>query len=176
MEESKFDILRSWADNLIKRIQAEMKVQEIAPFNPYYKGENRLYESFDYDLDDLNHKIHNAAGGDIEKIIFFYEYYGLFVELGVQKGQTYNKERLSKPFHSGSKYAPKKEGIREPKPFLFSLVNQRVFSLQKITERVLTENITLAVMSSLSQKEKKERVKIARGSFMDRYLRAKGRI
>lgn len=169
MEEDKNQIFKSWADNLIARIIKGMKVQGIDPDNPDYSGESYLQKSLDY-------KIHNAAGGDAEKISFFYAYYGLFVEMGVQGGQPYSQEKLSSPYKEGSKYASKQPGVRPPKPFLFVLANQRVFSLQKIVERVVTENVTISIMSSLSVPDKKDQVKRARGGFWDKYLRAKGRI
>lgn len=168
MAESKIEILELWAFNLLKRILKEMGTQQISPNNPDYKGTGQLQRSIDF-------KIYNAAGGDVEKITFFYEYYALFVEIGVQKGQSYDQGKLSKPFYSGSKYAEKKPNRRPPKPFLSVLINQRTFALQQITDRVLTENITAVVMSNLSYKEKKERSQVAKNNFWNKYLKAKGR-
>lgn len=173
MADTKVEILEIWAQNLIKRILKEMRIQEISPDNPDYKGSGKLQESIDFA--PLDRKIFNAAGGDDEKITFFYEYYGLFVELGTQKGQPYSKEKLSKPFYSGRKYASKKAGVRPPKPFLFGLVNQRVYSLQMILERVVTENITTTVVSTLSMKEKKEKSSDSREGFWRKYAKVKGR-
>lgn len=160
----------NWADNVLQRILQEMVTQEIDPFNPDYSGDEKLRRS-------INYKIHNASGGNIEKITFLYEYYALFVEYGLGRGESYDRSKLNAPFKSGTKYAYKKPGIRAPKPFLFSLMNQRVFSLQKLTEHVLTENITAVIVQSLSAKEEKSQQSLlsAKNKFWKRYAKLKGR-
>lgn len=171
MADDKNKMLINWADNVLKRIFKEMETQEINPFNQdYYNEESRLKRSIDF-------KIHNASGGDIEKITFLYEYYALFVEYGIGRGESYDKSKLIDPFRSGTKYAKKQPGIRSPKPFFFSIINQRTFSLQKLAENVLSENITAIISNELSLPEKsKDRISRSRYKLWERYAIAKGRI
>lgn len=170
MAESKNEMLEIWALNVLDRILKEMKVQKISPYNPDYEGSGKLAESINIDK-----TVFNAAGGDIEKITFFYEYYALFVETGTMKGQPYSREKLNKPYKEGTKYAKDKKGIRAPKPFLFALLNQRVFSLQKIAERVISENITAAIVSTISSKERNKTDNKSREGFFRKYAKMKGR-
>lgn len=171
MAEDKERMLSDWAANVLKRIFKEMAVQEVNPFNPdYYDEESRLRQSIDY-------KFVNASGGDVEKIVFLYEYYALFVEYGIGRGEPYDKSKLTNSFHSGTKYAKKQPSIRPPKPFFFSIINQRTFSLQKLVENVLSENITAIISNQLSLPEKsKDRISRSRNKLWERYAIAKGRM
>lgn len=152
MNNEKNNILYSWALNLVKRIHQEMAVQEISPFNPYYMGKGILKTSIDFDR-----KVFNAARGDVKKITFFYEYYALFVEYGLGNGEAYDKSKMDHSFKSGTKYAYSKPGWRAPKPFLFHLVDQRVYSLARLIEHTLSENMTTFISNSLVAPEKKRR-------------------
>lgn len=158
-----------WGDNLIKRIHNEMDTQEISPHNPSYEG-GTLARSIHY-------KIYNAAGGNPEKITFFYNYYSIFVEKGLGPGQKYDKSKLSNPFYSGKKYAPRKEGEREPKPFIIPLIKQRSFALGSIAARLLGEEIAGKILNefeTFDEKKKIKRVNMSQTNFWRLYAKAKG--
>lgn len=171
MADTKSKILQLWSDNLMDRIQSEMSIQQISPFNPKYKGDGILQKTIDY-------KIYNAAGGNAEKIVFFYEYISMFVETGTGNGQEYDASKLNAPFKSGSKYYKSKHGEREPKPFITPLIKQRSFALGAIAARTLAEEISAKILydfSVMDDAKKKTRVKKAKTQWWITYARAKGR-
>ena len=91
MAKETYEAVVAWAENLKKRIYKEMEIQGISPYNIKKNFTGNLRKSIGYQIFP---KVYNAAGGDPEKITFFYAYYGIFVEKGIMKGQPYNKSKL----------------------------------------------------------------------------------
>ena len=71
------ETVKAWADIMLKEWIAQMKVLEIG------KSGN-LRNSLDYFL-------YSNANGDHTKVSFFFEYYGLFVDMGVGNGVAYGE-------------------------------------------------------------------------------------
>jgi len=155
----------------MKRILSEMEVQGISPYNPRYKGDGVLQKSIDY-------KIFNASGGNMEKIVFFYEYIAVFVETGTGNGQEYDSSKLKSSYKSGTKYYKSRHGEREPKPFINPLIRQRAFALGAIAARTLAEEINAKIQydfSVMDNNQKRARMNRAKTEWWIPYARAKGR-
>lgn len=80
------DTIKAWADITIKEWIARMAELDI-------NKSGDLRES-------LKYFVHKNAGGDSTRVSFFFEYYGLFVDMGVGNGIAYGE-------HYNSNRAPK---------------------------------------------------------------------
>lgn len=82
--------LEQWAKITIERWETR-----ISKLNIYSTG--ALLKSF-------HHQVLNDAGGNVEKIMFTFEYYGRFPDMGVGNGVPYSKVNMSnrkaKPWYS----------------------------------------------------------------------------
>ncbi len=62
----------------------------------------------------LNYEVMESAGGDVQKVKFFYNYYGMFVDMGVGKGtkigsvKDYTISRRLEGKHGGNQRHAKK--------------------------------------------------------------------
>ena len=89
-EISTMEILKQWADIVIQRwISNVSKLKVIET--------SELMRSF-------TSQVHTDANGDASKIVFTFLYYGIFPDMGVGKGVTYDKvsqsNRRAKPWYS----------------------------------------------------------------------------
>ena len=78
-DQSRAKLMHVWAANVIKRWIQEIEAQEIS--HP-----DKLISS-------LRKRVYNAAGGDQTKIVFTLLNYGRFVDLGVGRGEKYNRRK-----------------------------------------------------------------------------------
>lgn len=119
--------LRLWAEGVYKNIRANFETQKVFPFKPYPDSPDAsgsLYNS-------LYWKISNAAGGDTQKIDFFFNYYGLFVDLGVGRGQKYAQVDNADPSVYGKRYKIwKGRGDRQSRPTILREIRQEVRMLR----------------------------------------------
>jgi hypothetical protein len=69
--------ITAWADIVLKEWIAIMKVMDIG-------RTGNLQDSLDY-------FVNQNAGGDLTKVSFFFEYYGLFVDMGVGNGVAFDE-------------------------------------------------------------------------------------
>ncbi|MCD8178061.1 MAG: hypothetical protein LUE98_11815 [Tannerellaceae bacterium] len=143
-DEERYQVLNTWAQNVVKRWIKEMETQQVSPYNPDYTG-GSLIRSFYY-------KIYNASGGDQTKILFVLNNYGRHVDIGVGRGQKYDASRLADPFRSGKQYQKREKGKRTVKPFLMPIFKQRVYSLARILERKWGETAQVMIFQELTRK------------------------
>lgn len=119
--------LRLWAEGVYRNIRANFETQRVFPFKPYPdspESSGSLYNS-------LYFKVSNAAGGDTTKIDFFFNYYGLFVDLGVGRGQKYAQVDNAAPSVYGKRYKEwKKKGDRQSRPILLREFRQEIRMLR----------------------------------------------
>lgn len=89
-EYSTYEILKEWADIVIERWM--VKISRLQVINT-----SELLRSF-------TSQVHMDANGDASKIVFSFLYYGIFPDMGVGKGVTYEKvpqsNRKAKPWYS----------------------------------------------------------------------------
>lgn len=88
--------LERWAWYTLQSIRDNFRIQRISPFYPYSpagkKGKsNPFRESTGNLYNSIFYKILNAAGNDHAKVDFFFNYYALYVDLGVGRGQSYSQ-------------------------------------------------------------------------------------
>ncbi len=84
------EMLQQWADIVIERWMAKISKLKIIETS-------ELLRSF-------TSQVHMDANGDASKIVFTFLYYGIFPDMGVGKGVTYEKvsqsNRRAKPWYS----------------------------------------------------------------------------
>lgn len=124
-QKTREEALENWAFNVIQRWTKEIRVQDVS--NP-----DKLISS-------LRKKVYNASGGDKTKIVFTFLNYGRFADLGVGRGEKYNKIKHERSFRSGKRY-PETPGYSwQVKPWLRPLFKQRIYSLARLLEHEYNE-------------------------------------
>lgn len=135
-DQSRAKLMHVWAANVIQRWIKEINAQDV-------KNPGKLIRS-------LHKRVYNAAGGDQTKIIFTLLNYGRFADLGVGRGEKYNRRKHDPVFYSGQKY-PETPGYNwQVKPWLMPVFKQRVYSLAAILERKYNEYAEIMIIQNIS--------------------------
>lgn len=135
-DQSRAKLMHVWSANVIKRWIQEIEAQEIS-------RPDKLISS-------LRKRVYNAAGGDQTKIVFTLLNYGRFVDLGVGRGEKYNRRKHDPVFWSGQKY-PETPGFKyQVKPWMLPVFKQRVYSLAAILERKYNEYAQLMIIQNIA--------------------------
>lgn len=138
--------LEKWAWETYMAIRVNFATQKINPFPPYLT-ENKKDMPNRYSTrslyDTLYYKVLNAANGDKARVDFFFNYYGLFVEMGVGRGQKYSQVDNSAPARYNKQYKPwRKKGDRQSRPAIVMEINFQVGRLAMI----LSNRYTVAAL------------------------------
>lgn len=88
------DLLQKWADIVIERWIAKIATLKIVDTSELLRS--------------LSSQVHMDANGDASKIVFTFLYYGIFPDIGVGRGVSYNEvsqsNRQAKPWFSKQFY------------------------------------------------------------------------
>lgn len=128
--------LEKWAWETYEAIRANFKTQRINPYPPYITPNakdmpNRYSTKALYNT--LYYKVLNAAGRDQAKVDFFFNYYGLFVEMGVGRGQKYSQVDNAATARYNKRYKPwVMKGDRQSRPAIVMEINFQVRRLSSI--------------------------------------------
>lgn len=129
-----------WAVYTMRSILKAIQRQKVGFRTVYTKsGQKKILESTSSLKRSIGFRIFNAAGGDVEKIEFFFNYYATFVDLGVGRGHSFasqsKKGAYDKRYNYRRQYAeqdPLKADTKPPKPFMLPIFNQEVYILSNI--------------------------------------------
>ena len=114
--------IEAWAEIVIKIWEDKLRKRKII-----HTGE--LFNSFVY-------HIYANAGGDPERIIFAFNYYGRFVDMGVGKGVKYDDKGIMK---------------RKNKPWFSATFDYHVEQLTSILEEKYALKISSAIVNTLNE-------------------------
>lgn len=128
--------LEKWAWQTYSAIRANFRTQRIYPFEPYTpkSGDGNPFRNSTGSLyNTLYYKVLNAAGGDTGKVDFFFNYYGLFVEAGVGRGQKFAQVDNAQPARHNRRYKEwRGRGDRQSRPAIVMELNFQTRRLSRI--------------------------------------------
>lgn len=153
VEEERLD-LTVWAENMKKRLEANFETQKVWPRGfpgPYigYRNTPGAKGSTGDALRTFYAKVYAGAGGDTEKISFFFRYYLYFVDMGVGAGQPI-EEVESYPDAKWNETFKKWEGMgdRKSRPVLSMEFRHQVRRLQTLVSAYYQEYIETVMVQS----------------------------
>lgn len=129
------DELYYWGSRVFKRIKDNFTLMQINKQKRKGGFTGNLYR-------DIFWQVHKMAAGNQQRIDFFYEYYGKFVEMGVSKGFAY--VRAPKMMHIGAVKIPGRK--RPSKPFLSREIRYHAEWLQDRLSYVYHNKTNLAIL------------------------------
>lgn len=158
IEQKKLD-LHLWADQVLKRIILNMKREMISPFGhpgPYAGYDNRKNGAMS--IRKLYARVYNDAGGNTEKITFFFSEFLNYIDMGVGVEQTFEqlraKGRSSKKARYNRRYARwEGEGDRQQRPFLGMEFRHQIRRLQSMLLEYHTEDIQMVLVDALTKRK-----------------------
>lgn len=154
--EKKLD-LTYWAEGVVKRIKLNFDTQNIFPYGspgPYPGSPVSSGDAFR----GIYAKVYNAAGGNTEKISFFFNYYLYFVDMGVGAGQPIEAVDRSEKARYNRKYKDWDDrGDRQSRPAFAMEFRYQLFKLGTIVSayygRLVTNGIVFAITDGIPDDE-----------------------
>ena len=150
-KEKKLD-LTYWAEGVIQRLKTNFKTQNIFPRGspgPYPGAEPSTGDSYR----SIYARVYNAAGGNTEKISFFFNYYLYFVDMGVGAGQPIEKVDRNEKAKYNQLYRPwDDKGERQSRPAFAMEFRYQLFKLKTIVSAYYGQLITNGIVFSLTDK------------------------
>lgn len=127
--------LEKWAWYTLQSIKDNFRIQRISPFYPYTPvGKNNPFKQSTGNLyNSIYYKVLNAAGGDRSRVDFFFNYYALFVDLGVGRGQKYDHVDNAQRRKRSKRYKPwKGQGDRQSRPAVIPELRYQSLRLSRL--------------------------------------------
>ena len=157
--EKKLD-LTYWAEGVVKRLKTNFDTQNIFPYGypgPYpgaarKQTKNGKFEGSTGDaFRSIYAKVYNAAGGNTEKISFFFNYYLYFVDMGVGAGQPIEAvDRSDKAKYNRLYKTWKDTGDRQSRPAFAMEFRYQLFKLSTIVSAFYGRLITNGIVFSIT--------------------------
>ena len=158
--------LTLWAENLKKRLQRNFETQHVWPRGypgPYIGYRNtpaakrHLKRNPRRSINSLYADIYNGAGGDTEKIEFFFDNYLRFVDMGVGYDQKIEAVDNSSPANWRSLYKTwDGQGDRQSRPILSMEVRHQLRRLQTLVSSFYGEYIENGILMAFDDKYRLE--------------------
>lgn len=158
-KERKLD-LTYWAEGVVKRLKTNFETQKIFPrgFPGPYPGaarkqlKNGKFEGSTGDaFRSIYAKVYNAAGGNTEKISFFFNYYLYFVDMGVGAGQPIVNVDRDEDARYNKRYKTWKDtGDRQSRPAFAMEFRYQLFKLSTIVSAFYGRLITNGIVFSIT--------------------------
>lgn len=152
--------LTYWAEGVVKRLKKNFDTQNIFPYGypgPYpgsstiTKNGQRIQNSTGDAFRSIYAKVYNAAGGNTEKISFFFNYYLYFVDMGVGAGQPIEAvDRSDKAKYNKLYKAWPDRGERQSRPAFAMEFRYQIFKLSAIVSAYYGRLITNGIVFSLT--------------------------
>lgn len=154
-KEEKFLELTKWANHTIARIRKNFDKQKVWPMGfpgPYkgYAGTERSKGSTgeSYSPRRLYAQVYNMAGGDTERITFFFRYYLYYVDMGVGRGKHWKFENED-AYYNRLFRKWQGEGDRQQRPFLTMEIRHQLRRLEGILLAYYSEVIETKIVTDL---------------------------
>lgn len=148
--------LTLWAENMKKRLEANFGTQNIWPKGhpgPYIGYRNTSVAKHHKDghaLQEFYAKVYAGAGGDTEKISFFFNYYLYFVDMGVGAGQDITQVDDSASAKYNKLYKTwDRQGDRQSRPALMMEFRWQMLRLEAMVTSFYQRFIENGLVSSL---------------------------
>lgn len=142
--------LTYWAEGVVKRLKLNFDTQNIYPYGdpgPYPGSPKSTGDAFR----SIYAKVYNAAGGNTEKISFFFNYYLYFVDMGVGGGQPIERVDRSEKAKYNRLYKPWDDtGDRQSRPAFAMEFRYQLFKLSYIVSAYYGELITNGIVFSIT--------------------------
>ena len=150
--------LTYWAEGVVKRLKKNFDTQNIFPYGnpgPYpgspVKSDKYPNGSTGDAFRSIYAKVYNAAGGNTEKISFFFNYYLYFVDMGVGGGQPIEKVDRSDKAKYNKLYKPWPDaGDRQSRPAFAMEFRYQLFKLSTIVSAYYGRLITNGIVFSIT--------------------------
>lgn len=156
VEEERLD-LTLWAENMKKRLEANFETQKVWPRGfpgPYigYRNTPGAKGSTGDALRTFYAKVYAGAGGDTEKISFFFRYYLYFVDMGVGAGQPIEDVDRSEKANWRTRYKDwAMEGDRQSRPVLSMELRWQLLRLETLVSSFYQEFIETTLITSFEK-------------------------
>lgn len=154
--------LTYWAEGVVKRLRMNYDTQNIYPrgYPGPYPGAARVRRSdgtFSGSSGDsfrsIYARVYNAAGGNTEKISFFFNYYLYFVDMGVGGGHPIEKVDRSSKAKYNRLYKPwQDKGDRQSRPAFAMEFRYQLFKLGILVQAFYGRLITNGIVFSITDK------------------------
>lgn len=149
--------LTYWAEGVVKRLKTNFGTQKIFPYGypGPYPGAARKHGKFDGSTGDafrsIYAKVYNAAGGNTEKVSFFFNYYLYFVDMGVGAGRPIETvDRSDKAKYNRLYKTWKDTGDRQSRPAFAMEFRYQIFKLGAIVSAYYGRLISNGIVFSLT--------------------------
>lgn len=144
--------LTYWAEGVVKRLKINFDTQNIFPYGspgPYPGSPKSTGDAFR----SIYAKVYNAAGGNTEKISFFFNYYLYFVDMGVGAGQKIEAVERSEDAKYNRLYKDWNDrGERQSRPAFAMEFRYQIFKLGSIVNAYYGRLITNGIVFALADK------------------------
>lgn len=153
IEEERLDLTR-WAENMKQRLEANFETQKVWPRGfpgPYigYRNTPGAKGSTGDALRTFYAKVYAGAGGDTEKISFFFRYYLYFVDMGVGAGQPIEDVDRSAKASWRTRYKDwAREGDRQSRPVLSMELRWQLLRLETLVSSFYQDFIETTIIKS----------------------------
>ena len=142
--------LSYWAQRVVERLKANFDTQNIFPYGspgPYPGSPTSTGDAFR----SIYAKVYNAAGGNTEKVSFFFNYYLYFVDMGVGAGQPIEAVDRDAKARYNRLYKPwPDKGDRQSRPAYAMEFRHQLFKLTTIVSAYYGRLITNGIVFSLT--------------------------
>lgn len=157
--------LHYWAEHVIQRLALNFRRQNIWPYGypgPYkgYADTPAAKRSTGMGIRSLYAQVYAAAGGDSERITFFFNDYLSYVDMGVGGEQDLEKLRAlgkdkdaKKAYRLHAKW--KEMGDRQQRPFLMKEFRHQVMRLQAMLWAYYGERTKIVMLRALTPEQTK---------------------
>lgn len=158
--------LTYWAEGVVKRLKLNFDTQNIFPYGHPgpYPGASRVKQkdgtmtgSTGDAFRSIYAKVYNAAGGNTEKISFFFNYYLYFVDMGVGAGQPIEAvDRSDKAKYNRLYKQWRDRGDRQSRPAFAMEFRYQIFKLNALVSAYYGRLITNGIVFSLTDEVPKD--------------------
>lgn len=142
--------LTYWAEGVVKRLKLNFDTQNIFPYGspgPYPGSPPSTGDAFR----SIYAKVYNAAGGNTEKISFFFNYYLYFVDMGVGADQPIGAvDRSDKAKYNKLYKDWDDRGERQSRPAFAMEFRYQLFKLGTIVSAYYGRLITNGIVFSIT--------------------------
>ena len=162
--------LTYWAEGVVKRLKTNFDTQNIFPYGypgPYpgaarkQTKDGRFEGSTGNAFRSIYAKVYNAAGGNTEKISFFFNYYLYFVDMGVGAGRPIETvDRSDKAKYNRLYKTWKDTGDRQSRPAFAMEFRYQIFKLSTLVSAYYGRLITNGIVFSLTDEIPDDRVEL----------------
>ena len=157
--------LTLWAENMVRRLQMNFERQNVWPRGfpgPYigYRNTAGSKKSTGKGINSFFSKVWSGAGGDTEKISFFFNFYLYFVDMGVGAGQ--HIEAVDRAERANWKKLYKTwdgEGDRQSRPMLAMEIRHQLLRLGTLVSTFYQEYVENGVLFSFIEEDEFNRIK-----------------